>query len=456
MTTIKIKGGKTLGGKVAIAPNKNAILPAIAASILTNEIMTYTNMPMSPDVKKMLAALKHMGAEVIADVGNHIVTICCKNLNTCIVPSEHIYEMQAGYLFAGPLLARFGEAVIPKSSGCRLGYRGHEDHAEYFRELGVWFEVTDNQVIFKLNESIKDQRIVEKGRLSPQKREIVYDNPLVTPTENILMLLAGTSAYETEISGIAQEPHVVQLIELLKKMGVKIKGKGSTITVTGGDNLQGVIFTAETDHVDYFGFAIMAAMTESSITAVLPVPLSHGIKRMNHFMKKMGIAFEVLNSKEVLFKGKSSAFNPIGTFPRADTDTFKMNPGPWPMFPVDCLPSFIAFSSMNTSPTTATRSTNWMYTDALKYVPVMKEMGAAVSFSDDQRVMIRGTENGNPYNKKLTVTSPDVIEGARAIISCALSGTGEYTIQNVHYILRRNPDFFDILKKLGADIEIVS
>lgn len=452
MKTIRIKGGKQLTGTVAIAPNKNAILPAIAASILSKETMTYTNMPMSPDVKKMLAALQHMGAVVTID--NSLVTICCEKLNTHIVPQEHIYEMQAGYLFAGSLLARnSSEAMIPKSSGCRLGYRGHEDHAEYFRELDVSFEATDTHIIFKLNSPIKDERIVAKSRLQYPKREITYDNPLVTPTENILMLLAGTSAFETEVSGIAQEPHVVQLIELLKKMGAKIKGKGSTITITGSSNLKGATFTADSDHVDYFGFAVMAAMTKSDLVLHLPVPISAGIIRMNQYMQKLGIVFEVMDKQNIVIKGMSSKFNPINTFPRADGNIYKMNPGPYPMFPVDNLPSFIAFSSINMNPLTATRSQNWMYTDALKYVPVMKEMGANVSLNDDQRVIMHGAVNGNPYNKKRMVSSPDVIEGARAIISCALSGAGEYTIQNVHYILRRNPDFFEILKNLGADIE---
>jgi|GEM_PF-1219689 len=450
--TVSINGGKPLSGAVVIASNKNAVLPALAASLLTKQVMTYENIPQSPDVIKICAALTAMGAEV-ENPTEGTISICCKNVTDGAVPREHINEMQAGYLFAGPLLARFGKAIIPQSSGCRLGYRGHEDHAQYFSKLDVSFLQKNDSIEFTLNDSINDNRLNVVGPMNTPKRYTMYNSAFVTPTENILMLLAGTSRYATEISGIAQEPHVVQLISLLRKMGANIKGKGSTITVTGVDKLIGAHFVPEPDHVDYFGFAITAAMTKSDILLKVPIPLAPSIAHMNEFLEQTGVKFE-LEAEGVRIYGSKSSYTPSDTFPRASEDTFKMNPGPWPMFPVDCLPSFIAWSTLNPDPLTSTRSQNWLYTDGLKYVPVMKEMGARISLNDDQRVIALGTSLGNPYNATLDITAPDVIEGARAIISCALSG-GNYDVKNAQYILRRNPNFFTILKELGADITVL-
>ncbi len=434
--TIIINGGKTLSGIVEIVPNKNAILPAIAASILTDDTMFYRNVPMSPDVKKMCSALESMGATIYFEDQN--LQICCKDLSTWEVPDEHISGIQAGYLFAGPLLSRFGKAKIPQTSGCRLGYRGHEDHAEYFRKIGISFTLSSDSILFFKDKNFKKQN------------QALYNSAFVTPTENILMFLAGEKDSQINLSGIAQEPHVKQLIQLLKKMGATILGQGSDIEIIGGKKMNGAIFEAESDHVDYFGFAITAAITKSDL--LLKVSDSVGINHLSEFLTQTGIILEKVKDGIMVF-GSRSQFNPMETFPRADEWTYKMNPGPWPMFPVDCLPSFIAWSTMNKNENTSTRSNNWLYTDGLKYISAMKEMGAKIGLYDDQRVVTIGNDR-QPYSRNLEITSPDVIEGARAIINCALSG-GIHTIKNAQYILRRNPKFFDILKELGADIEIV-
>ncbi len=450
--TATIMGGRRLSGEVSIVPNKNAILPALAASIGTKQVMEYHHIPQSPDVKKMLGALRHMGAEI--DDQGATIHICCKDINTSRVPSDPINDMQAGFLFAGPLLARFGVASIPLASGCKLGYRGPEDHAAYLGKLSIVFELRDNYINFSITEGIGDPRLsVEAHGEAFPKRTIVYKNPCVTPTENVIMLLARTSRYETEISGIAQEPHVAQLLALIAKMGAVVKGKGSTVSIIGVDELKGASFTAEPDHVDYFGFATLAAMTKSDLLLRVPQPLSIGILQMNEYLSETGIQLGVVDDGVMVY-GSKSAYEPSASFPKADPSTYKVNPGPWPMFPVDCLPSMIAWGSMNPAPSTATRYNNWLYTDALKYVAVMKEMGAKVSFIDDQRALIQGTPMGNPYQQSAHVTAPDVIEGARAVINCALAGKRKCIIQNAQYILRRNPDFFDLLRKLGADIDI--
>lgn len=455
--TVKIKGGKRLSGSVQIAANKNAILPALTASLLTNEHMSYKNVPASPDVLKILDVLKKMGASVTHDTAHREVTICCNNLTPTAhtIAAADVQGMQAGYLFVAPLLVRFGQAVIPIAQGCKLGYRGYEDHVAYLGKLNVEATLLDETHLrFSVREPIKNNQVSVAGGALSKHRKVTYSNAFVTPTENVLMLLAESSSYTTEVSGIAQEPHVVQLLQLLKDMGAQIEGKGSTVIITGSDTLSGATFTTEPDHIDYFGFVCMAAMTKSKL--FLELPITDGIKHMNEFIKEMGIGIEV-QKDGVMVDGTNFTFSPTETFPKAGELEYKMNPNVWPGFPVDALPSFIALSAMNANPLTATRSTNWMYTDGLTYVSTLRQMGARVTVNDDQRVVMQGIQGGNPFMTEFptSITAPDVIEGARAIISAALAG-GEYEIRNAQYILRRNPRFFDILKELGADIEVVS
>jgi UDP-N-acetylglucosamine 1-carboxyvinyltransferase len=366
--------------------------------------------------------------------------------------------MQAGFLFAGALLGRFKEVNIPITSGCALGYRGPEGHIEYLGGLGgIEHTLSDTTVSFKLTEPITDERLVARNSLRYEERKVVYTQPKVTPTENVLLLLAKSSRYKTEISGIAQEPHVQGLIEMLREMGATITGKGSTIEVIGADKLRGVTVTAQPDHIDYFGCVVMAVMTKSDILLTMNGKLAPGIIVMNKFIEQMGIKIAVEGGNVRVF-GSLSSYNPNDSFPRVKKFghfMYAMKPGPWPAFPVDGLPSFIALSTMSNDLTTSTFVNNWMYEDGLRYVPVIKKMGANISYCDDQIVVIDGTESGNPFEKEncIVVDSPEVIEGTRAISYCGMAG-GNHVINNAQYILRRSPEFFELHKRLGAHIEI--
>lgn len=454
---IHIVGGKPLVGTIQIVPNKNEILPKLIASILTDGVMVYTHVPKSPDVEKVLAVLKYLEADVDDDTAT--VTICCKKIVNKDIPFKMIEGMQAGYLFVGALLTRFKEVNIPIASGCALGYRGPEGHIEYLVGLGgIEHTRSDDSVSFRLTEPITDERLVARDSLQYQERKVFYTQPKVTPTENVLLLLAKSSRYKTEISGIAQEPHVQALIEMLREMGATISGKGSTIEVIGADKLKGVTVTAQPDHIDYFGCVVMAVMTKSDILLTMNgTSLAPGIVFMNKFIKQMGIIFTIEGGNVRVF-GSLSSYNPDDSFPRVKKFghfMYAMKPGPSPAFPVDGLPSFIALSAMSKNLSISTFVNNWMYEDGLKYVPIIKEMGANISYCDDQMVVIDGTESGNPFNKEkcIVVESPNVIEGTRAISYCAMAG-GNHVIKNAHYILRRSPEFFELHKRLGAQIEI--
>lgn len=451
---VSIRGGNQLKGSIEIVGNKNAVLPMLAASILTKETMVYTKVPRSPDAEKMLRALELMDAIVTYQWPQ--IMINCENLKNVPVP-DCIEGMQAGYLFIGPLLDRFGTATVPIASGCNLGYRGPEDHIYYFSELGVDASIdkSTNSITFTVLEPFKEDRASAKSA-QLEERSVTYVSRNVTPTENILMFLCGASRFVTEINGIAQEPHVVQLITLLRKMGARITGKGSTLVVEGViQDLKGVECTPDPDHVHYFGAVVETVMTKSDRPII--VRMTPGIVHMNIFIKRMGIKLE-LTDDGVFVYGSKSSYSPDKTFPREVTDEgmtiYRMNPGPAPLFPVDCIASFIALSTMNAVEDTCTVIHNSMFTDGLSYARCLQQMGARLSYSKNE-VVTYHVKGGNPYLKgnRNTILIPDIIEGCRAVNSCALSG-GYHILSNADYVKRRNPTYIEDLKASGADIQI--
>jgi UDP-N-acetylglucosamine 1-carboxyvinyltransferase len=355
-------------------------------------------------------------------------------------------------------LRRFKTVTVPIASGCNLGYRGPEDHIYYFSEVGVTSSISEDKttITFTASEPFEDDR-VNVNRSDFEERSITYTSANVTPTENILMFLCGASRYRTELNGIAQEPHISQHINLMRSMGAKIFGKGSTLVVEGViQELHGTEFTPEPDHVHYFGAVIETAMTKSD--RQIHVRMTPGIKHMNTFIKKIGIDLE-FNNKGVFVWGSRSSYSPNETFPREQDEsgltTYRMNTGPWPRFPVDCSASFIAWSTMNNIPNTRTAIYNDMYTDGLKYAKCMQQMGAEITIGKNE-VITHYVKDGNPYLKSCreTIMIPNIIEGCRAINSCALSG-GYHILDNANYVDRRNPTYIKDLQDSGADIQIL-
>ncbi|MBP6904746.1 MAG: hypothetical protein KBB91_01665 [Candidatus Pacebacteria bacterium] len=459
---IRLNGGKPLNGVLKIAPNKNEALPKIAAALLTKDKMTYIGFPRSPDVLKLLSIMRALGAEV--EDGTATITICCRNITTTIVPQKFVEDMQAGYLFAGPLLGILGQATIPVASGCDLGQRGYEGHVEYFKKFGVACTVTDNTITFKLPEyseedptaSIRNDDIVERGQLEYPVRSAIFRNPQVTPTENIILLAAKTTKYWTKISGIAQEPHIKQLIELIREMGATVVGEGSTIAILGSNNLKGVVVHLEPDHVDFYGSAVGCIINRTD-DVFLETRLTRGIIWTAELLEQLGAKLEIVHGEGVKIFGSRSVFAPDETLAKEkghnNRRVYIVNPGPWPSHAVDFLPSTVNFASMNMDNKTSTIINNWMYQNGFKYVPILKQMGMSIDWYDNQRVCILGiAEEDRSFSQKLiTINSPKVIEGTRAILSYGMA-RGNYVIYDIDYIFRRNPEFLTNYLNLGADI----
>ena len=441
--TIKVTGSK-LSGSISIVSNKNAVLPCIVASLLTTETCTFKKTPKSPDVLKIIKTLEHLGAEVVWSAEDTL-QITCKNITTGVLP-ESIRGIQAAALFAGPLLVRVGECSIPRSVGCKLGFRGYEGHVDYLAAAGVVAEETEDIILFKKS-------------VNEISSHCEFIQPLVTPTENLLMFLAGASTTDVEISGIAQEPHVACLIKMLGKMGAVITGKGSVVSVTGSKELKGahMDFSEEPDQVDFFGVVVSILATKSDVDIQLGCKAPSSIIHMMKFLVSTGAVMSLDESQEVVHvQGSKSSFHPINSFPKAGESTWKLDPGPWPAFPVDCLPSFVTWACMNEQSGTKTVIQNWMYENGLRYGDCLRDMGARVSHLEDQKITVEGGV-GNPFHRSVRVRAPEVIEGVRAVFIAALAATENTTIeiQNVEPILRRNPEIFELYQNIGAKIEFI-
>ena len=469
MAKLVINGGKKLSGIITITPNKNAVLPVLCATLLTEEECVLHHVPKSPDVLKILQAIQEIG-------GTHswkgsTLFVCCKDVISQAI-SQCVADIQSAILFVGPLLARFGYANVPVAIGCKLGYRGPEDHIYYLEQLGVNctfktpVETGDvPRIQFGVDQSkLRSEDLVQISSETTRKT-FIFSEASVTPTENLLMLLSMVTKFDVEVQGIAHEPHVECLVKILRMMGVTIEGKGSVLTVKGCfGKIKGFEydFQEEPDHVDFYGTAVTAVLTRSDVfLKCLP---TIAIRSMVEFLEKTGIHC-IVRSDGVMIHGIESVYTPIDGFSKANDVAWKMNPRPWPGFPVDCLPSFIALASASAHTAISTVVNNWMYEDGLGYVEQMNQLGASiVLFPTEfgiQKICVTGSaENEEEYfvrehGNEVFIPGVPVIEGTRALFSVALGRTGKTTIADIGPLLRRSPDFVQKFIDSGADIELV-
>lgn len=465
-TCIRINGGKELVGSILIEPNKNAVLPAICASVLTKEDCIMHHVPKSPDVLKLVQAITELGGT--HEWNNSTLILNCKNVENIPI-SDCVADIQSAILFAGPMLARFGTVNIPVAIGCKLGYRGPEDHIEYLSKFGASCKVeNNNRVVFNINRSVLvDNDEGYKISLETIIKQFIFSESSVTPTENLLMLLSVVTKFDAKLEGIASEPHIKFLIKILKQMGMGISGEGSILTTTGYvGELRGfeIDFENEPDYVDFYGTAISVALTQGTVKLICKPTLT--IQYMVSELEKTGIDCSVV-SDGVIIRGSCSTFSPNEGFPKARNNEqgiiWKLNPKPWSGFPVDCLPSFIVWASVNQHQNTKVTVDNWMYEDGLAYVHQLNELGAHIKTIPteigEQKIFISdiGSEEyfSKDTDKEIVIDGVPVIEGARCLFSASLARNGTTIIKDIGPLLRRSPDFIKKFQELGADIEIV-
>ena len=419
MARLIIRGRATISGTHRVSGNKNAALPMIAASLLTSEPVTITNIPEIDDVERMLDVARGFGVKVTRNAKTHSVTLVAERILNAKLDPELAARIRTSFLFAGPLLARLGHVVLPPPGGDAIGHRRLDTHFAGFKALGA-------------KATVGKKELGLKGALKGAK--ILLDEASVTATENILMASVLAEG-RTEIYNSACEPHIVDLATMLNRMGAKVRGAGTNlITVEGVRTLHGCKAKVGCDYIEAGSYVTAAAVTggELTLTGIDPAPFDV----LEGAFARFGVTWTIDA------KARTLHYTPCKRL-KMKYDLGDAIPsvadGIWPAFPSDLLSILIVLA-------TQTRGTclffEKMFESRLYFVDHLKQMGAKIVQCDPHRVVVTGpcSLSGG------TVTSPDIRAGI-ALVIAALCARGKTAILNAGSIDR---GYVSVEKELGA------
>jgi UDP-N-acetylglucosamine 1-carboxyvinyltransferase len=419
-----IEGARPLSGSIRAAGNKNAALPIIAASLLTDEPVTLSNVPSITDVETMLELVADLGVDVEPRGGGEL-RIHAAEVTKRELDEELCSRIRASVLLAGPLLARCGEAIVPPPGGDVIGRRRLDTHIHAFTRLGA--EIYANRRYqMRANELVG--------------ANVFLDEASVTGTENAIMA-AVRARGETVIGNAASEPHVQDLCRFLVSLGADIDGIGSNVLrIRGVDRLHGGSWRICPDHIEVASFMGLAAVTEGDILIedVAPEHLS----AIWPCFERLGVTWEVGDTWVRVPNGQELAVrDDIGS------QIPKIEDGPWPAFPAD-------LTSIALAVATQARGTvlifEKMFENRLFFVDKLVNMGARIILCDPHRAVVSGP--ARLYGERME--SPDIRAGMAMLIA-SLCAEGTSTIGNIGQIDRGYERIDERLRALGASIERV-
>lgn len=416
----KIRGGKPLAGEIEARGSKNASLPLIAASILTDQKCVLRNVPKIRDVENLLEILRGLGSRI--GWYKDRLEITNDKLESRQLHPEIVRKLRGSVLLTGALLGRFGKVVMPLPGGDQIGARPLDAHFAVFEGLGS----TITQTVDHFLHIALDQPL-------PGVAKIVLPEPSVTATENA-MLACTLFEGEAVIKGAAAEPHVQDLARFLRAMGASIEGEGTHIIYirgSAGKLLRGAQHQVIPDTDEAMSLAVLAAATRSAITIknFLTDHAELGLMKL----REMGVNFET--SADSLYIKK-----PVHLYRSA-----KIQSGPYPKLMSDQLPPFAVLATQASG---TSLIHEWMYEGRLGYINELIKMGANAVIMDPHRALIvgptplRGTE----------LQSLDIRSGMTSIIA-GLVAEGETLINNAQIIDRGYEKIEERLGALGADIK---
>jgi len=426
-TAYRIRGGNTLSGTVIPQGNKNAALPMLAASLLTEEPVNLSNLPSIRDVDAMLGLIERLGAGVERLEGG-AVRLTARNLEHWEADDELGREIRASFLLAGPLLARLGRAALPRPGGDRIGRRPLDTHVHALGDLGTRVDVYPNRYVLTAPDGFRGA-------------DIFLHEMSVMATENTVMA-AALARGATIIRNAASEPHVQELCHLINAMGGAIDGIGTNVLrVEGRDRLHGATAAIGPDHIEVGSFVGLAAATGGELLIREAHP-SRCLRATRIALGRLGIVWDDRGADLFVPGGQELAVKEglHGAIPKIDD-------GPWPAFPPDLTSIAVVLA-------TQARGTilihEKMFESRLFWVDRLIAMGANIVLCDPHRAVVIGPSQ--LYGQ--TLSSPDIRAGM-ALVIAALCAEGESTIQNVHQIERGYENLSHRLRGLGADIEPV-
>ena len=412
----RITGGVPLKGDVTISGSKNAALPLIAASVLTEGETVLTNVPFLRDIKVILKILDFLGAETSFVDGT--VRIRTHNLQSKPIPAEYVSKLRGSIVLLGPLLARFGVVEMSYPGGCVLGKRSVEAHIAALTQLGAEDMSTD--------EVLHLQGALKAG-------VVILPEFSVTAAENAIMAAALLPG-ESRIEMAAAEPHVQAVEYFVQKMGAEVEGIGShTVIVRGKSTLECKEFRVPADYLEA-GFFVIAALVTRGKVRIHDFEYDHLISFLDT-IKRMGGEWKYDAAEKVLLvDGELSSLKAT----RVKTNIF-------PGFPTDLMSPM---GVVMTQATGVSRVFERMFEGRMAYLYELEKMGAHVEMLNAHQALIIGPSQ----LKSATVTSNDIRAGAAMVIA-ALCAEGETTITDVRYIERGYDHLDEKLRSLGAKVE---
>lgn len=425
MKALSITGGKPVCGQLTVSGNKNAALPMIAAAMLSREPVILHNVPDILDVRNMLKVVESLGAR--ADFSGSTLILNADGLCRTTIPVDLCHAVRTSLLFAGPLVARCGEAAIAPPGGDVIGRRRLDTHFYGLNKLGISSRRDDDNIY----------RFHRNGEL--RGAELFLDEPSVTATEHI-MTVAAVSAGITVIRNAACEPHVRQLAAMLNQMGAKISGVGTNLLmVEGVPELHGTEFTIAADHVNAASFLALTAATGGNID------LYGEIITQDYWMTRR--IFERLDAPFDMEPGHISMHRngrPLNIVRECDGQMPTISDGPWPQFPSDMMSCLIAAATQAEGSVLFFEK---MFESRIYFVDRLIAMGANAVICDPHRAVISG-----PATLRGTeVISPDIRAGMAMVIAAAVA-RGKSLIRNADMVYRGYDRLPESLASLGIDI----
>jgi UDP-N-acetylglucosamine 1-carboxyvinyltransferase len=432
MSAFEIRGGRSLNGIIQPQGAKNEALQVLCAALLTDQPVTYVNVPDILDVNMLIELMEDMGVKVERPKPNTVI-LQADNVNPDFFIDKNFKKksgkLRGAVMLAGPMLARYQRAHIPQPGGDKIGRRRLDTHIRGFESLGVKFEYDADESLFML----------EGGDMRGAR--ILMEEPSVTGTANIIMAAAMTEGVTT-IYNAACEPYVQQLCHMINKMGGRISGIGSNlIVVEGVEKLGGCEHRLLADMIEVGSFIGMAAMTKSDIT-ITNADVAHlGI--IPETFQRLGIQLTITGDDIHIPAQDSYRMQKF-----IDGSILTVYDHPWPGFTPDLL-SIMLVTATQAKGTVLIHQK--MFESRLFFVDKLIEMSAQIVLCDPHRAVVIGLDR-QVLLRGITMVSPDIRAGV-ALLIAALSAQGKSTIQNIDQIDRGYEKIDHRLNALGASIE---
>ena len=419
MEEIIVQGGNQLKGTVKIEGAKNAVLPILAASLLAEEgVTTLTNVPILSDVFTMNQVIHHLNVDIDFKEDENTVTIDASRQLEIEAPYEYVSQMRASIVVMGPLLARNGHAKVAMPGGCAIGKRPIDLHLKGFQALGAEIIQKDGYI-----EAIADQLIGSN---------IYLDFPSVGATQNIMMAAVKAKG-TTIIDNVAREPEIVDLANILNKMGAKVYGAGTeTMRIEGVDHLHAVSHAIVQDRIEAGTFMVAAAMTEGNV--LIKDAISEHNRPLISKLVEMGV--EVIEEE--------GGVRIIGPKELKPTDVKTM---PHPGFPTDMQAQMTAIQAVAKGTSVVTET---VFENRFQHLEEMRRMNTSVKIDGNLAII----EGGQPLQGALVYATD--LRAAAALILAGLKASGQTRVRNLKYLDRGYYKFHEKLQQLGANVERVS